>query len=70
MTYTPKHPSGYTIGDRQAVAGYNGPDARITILGFHDEETAIVRFDSADTGRDIARGEIHTVSTFYIVPRD
>jgi hypothetical protein len=71
MTYTPNHPSGYTVGERQAVAGFQGePDARVTVLGFHDDTTAIVRFDSADIGRDIARGEVHTVSTFYLVPRN
>lgn len=54
----------FPIGSKNAVACTDGSEVRVTILGHHDADIAIVRFDAADKSRDIAKGEVHTVETF------
>lgn len=57
----------FPVGMKNAVATTTGKDVPVTILGHHDADTAIVRFDAADKSRGIHRGEVHTVNTFLLV---
>lgn len=70
-TVTASNGETFTTGDRAYVAGYQGPDIPVRVVGAGtDPDTVRVSFSKHDHGRNIARGSVEDVSTFFMLPAE